>query len=180
MVNKLNRSKMLQTWIMQIENRRLAWRLLALAGCWLLFFMLDWMALRNWLAQGLYVVLSMWGHASSVDVTNDTVLLVVDGFKFEIDARCTYLDLVLCLLPFLWRAGLPTMVNLGTLLLAFVTVQGLNFARLVGSHHALSQGASWGLAHDLPDLLLWSLALILVVHSALRSDLREARNSAYL
>lgn len=165
---------MLRSWIMQIENRRLAWRLLALAGCWLLFYMLDWMALRNWLAQGLHVVLSMWGHVSTVDVTNNNVLLVVDGMRFGIDARCTYLDLVLCMLPFLWRAGLPTRVNLGILLLTFFAVQGINFARLVGSHLALSQGASWALAHDLPDLLLWSLALILVVHNALRSDLREA------
>lgn len=168
---------MLRTWILQIDNQRLAWRLLALAGCWLLFYMLDWMVLRNWLAQGLYVALSMLGHVSTADVTNNNVRLVVDGILFRISARCTYLDLVLCMFPFLWRAGLPTRVNLGFLLLAFVAVQAINFARLVASHLALSRGASWALAHDVPDLLLWSLALTFVVYSALRIDQREAHNA---
>jgi hypothetical protein len=150
---------------------------LALAGCGLLFYTLDWMILRNWVAQGLHVVLSSWGHVSRVEVIDGKVLLVVDGVRFWISAQCTYVDLALCLSPFLWQAGLPTRVNLGNLLLAFVAVQGINFARLVGGHLALARGASWAWAHDLPDLLLWYPVLTLAVLGALRTDQRQARRA---
>jgi hypothetical protein len=148
--------------------------LLALAGCWLLFWSLDWMVLRAGLAQALQSVLPTWGHWSTVNVADDQVLLVVDGMRFQIGARCTYVDLALCIAPFLWRAALPTALNVFNLLLAFAAVQGINFARLLGTHLALARGGNWTLAHDIPDLTLWSLALAVAVLCALQTDQQDS------
>lgn len=164
----------IRAWLTWSDNRSLAWRLLALTGCWILFWSLDWLLLRNWLAQGLHAVLPTWGHWSTVDVVDGQVRLIVDGMLFQVGARCTYVDLALCVAPFLWRAKLATTVNLGILLLAFIAVQGINFARLIGSHVALARGTGWTLAHDVPDLLLWSLALAAAVLFALRNDQQQA------
>ena len=164
----------IRAWLTWSDNRSLAWRLLALAGCWLLFWSLDWMALRNGLAQALHFLLPIWGHWSTVHVVDGQVLLVVDGIRFWISARCTYVDLVLCISPFLWRPALPIAVNFANLLLAFVAVQGINFARLLGTHLAVARGTHWTLAHDVPDLTLWSLALAVAVLCALQTDQRDS------
>ena len=83
---------------------------------------------------------------------------------------CTYIDLVLILIPFLWRVEVSPGRNLVWLAAFTVAVQLVNLARVWFSIWFFSRGGSWFLAHDLPDYLLYYPTLVLVILWALSRD----------
>ena len=98
------------------------------------------------------------------------VALRVDRRIHSISADCTYIDLALVLIPFLWRAGRTTRRNIAVILLAGMAVLTVNYLRIVAAMHADARGAAWFLAHDLPDMLLYWPAVFVAAFAACRAD----------
>lgn len=77
---------------------------------------------------------------------------------FEVTFTCTYVDLDICVLPML----LIPMSGLAVLrvVLFVVLMSLLSVARIIVAIVAFCDGASWDLAHGVPDAVLWYGVLI--------------------
>lgn len=156
-------------------GRRLLLRLAALGILVAAYYALDWMALRLGLRRALVASLALLGHHSvPLEDASGLYIAVAGAGRFAVTANCTYADLVLITAPFCWRFGRPLAVNLWRLATLTAAVLSLNVARVALALHFYRRGASWFLAHDVPDLAIHYTAMIVVVLLALRRDRIEA------
>jgi hypothetical protein len=142
--------------------------LLAEATAIAAFYGLEWIWLRSLHVAFLQTILPALG--CSVEASGD--LLTVQGHAFKIDADCTYIDLVLCSLPLLWRVHRRRSANLAVLAGFAAGVAVVNLARVLFGVYALANGVSMFWAHDLVDYVLWYPTLGMVALLWMRS-LRE-------
>ncbi len=139
--------------------------LLAEAIAILAFYGIEWSWLRQLHVLWLQTALQALGCA----VQTGLHTLTVNGRPFAISPDCTYVDLILCGLPLLWRVNRRWTANLSVLAAYAVAVALVNLARVLYGVHAFSHGVSLFWSHDLPDYVLWYPALGVLALLWLRS-----------
>lgn len=131
----------------------------------LAFYGLEWTWLRSLHIAWLRTALEPLG----CQVQTAGTLLTVEGRHFQIDPDCTYVDLILCSLPFLWRVNRRWTTSLGVLAAFAAGVLAANLVRVLYGVYAFSHGVSMFWAHDLPDYILWYPTMGVVALLWLRS-----------
>jgi hypothetical protein len=133
------------------------------------FYALEW----RWLRQALVGALGVILPAIGCSVHTALYSLTVGNRLFQFDSDCTYVDLVLCSLPFLWRTHRRLAANL-VVMSAFASIVLMgNLVRVALGICAVSHGVSTFWAHDVPDYMLWYPTLIVVCVLWLRNLLRK-------
>ncbi|MBI4325240.1 MAG: hypothetical protein HY674_08255 [Chloroflexi bacterium] len=127
----------------------------------LAFYGLEWAWLRQMHVLWLQTTLQALGY----HVETAGTLLTVEGQRFQIDPDCTYVDLILCALPLLWRVRRRLFANLAALAGFAGAVVVVNLARVLSGVYALAQGVSLFWAHDVVDYVLWYPTLGVVAWS---------------
>ena len=135
-----------------------------------LFYAVSWMPLRIAVRDAAASCLQTVGMRVDVTAFEGSPALRVAGKQFHFTPDCTYIDLVLILIPFLWRVEASPGRNLVCLAAFTAVVQLVNLVRAWFSIWFSSHGGSWFLAHDLPDYLLYYPTLVIVILWALRRD----------
>jgi exosortase/archaeosortase family protein len=135
-----------------------------------LFYSVSWLPLRRAVRDGVSWVMQHGGFITTVSVYEGSPALLVGSKRFYFTPDCTYVDLWLILIPFLWRLDWPWRRNLGWILGFGVMVCAANFIRLCVSTYLWATGHSWLVAHELPDYVLYYPTLLVVVLIALRRD----------
>lgn len=143
----------------------------AMIGLYLAF---DWVLLRSALSNVTASILSGLGHNASASISGAQVYLTADGARFSIQPSCTYIDLVLILIPFAWRMGRSIGANLLQITTLALALLALNLVRVVAAIHFDAGGAGWNLVHDTPDQVFYFTALFTALLLSARSDLRLA------
>ncbi len=139
--------------------------LLAEAVAILAFYGFEWTWLRQMHVLWLQTTLQALG--SHVQTAGN--LLTVDGHSFQVDPDCTYVDLILCSLPLLWRFHRPPATNLTVMAGFAAAVVAVNLSRVLFGVYAHTQGMSLFWAHDLVDYVLWYPTMTVVALLWLRS-----------
>jgi hypothetical protein len=96
---------------------------------------------------------------------------VADEYYF-FTAECTYLDLVMIVVPFLWVFGASRRSNVLRITIAALAILGGNLVRSWAAVYFNVRGTDWFYTHDLPDYLIWWPTVAIVVVLALRRDRR--------
>ncbi len=158
---------------------RLLLRLAVLGLLVAVYYALDWVALRLGLRHAVVAALALLGHHSvPLEDASGLDIAVAGAGRFAVTANCTYADLVLITAPFCWRFRRSLATNLGRLAALTAAVLSLNVVRVVLALHFFHRGATWYLAHDVPDLAIHYTAMIVLVLLALRSDRIETSDTA--
>ena len=131
----------------------------------LAFYGLDW----SWLRQMHVLWLQATLQALGCTVQTAGTLLTVQGQHFQIDPDCTYVDLIVCGLPLLWRFHRRWTANLAAMAAFAAAVVIVNFARVLYGIYAFTHGVSLFWAHDLVDYVLWYPTLAIVALFWMRS-----------
>jgi exosortase/archaeosortase family protein len=139
--------------------------LLAEAIAILAFYNLEWSWPRQMHVQWLQTTL----HALGCHVEAADTLLTVNGHHFQIDPDCTYVDLIICSLPLLWRVRRRFAANLAVLAAFAAAVLAINLGRVLYGVYAYSHGVSMFWAHDLVDYVLWYPTMGIVAFLWVRS-----------
>lgn len=135
-----------------------------------LFYGVSWLPLRGAVRDGVSWVMQHGGFVTTVAVYEGSPALLVGSKRFYFTPDCTYVDLWLVLIPFLWRLDWPWQRNLGRILGFGVMVCVANFIRVCASIYLSATGHSWLVAHELPEYMLYYPTLLVVVLIALRRD----------
>jgi exosortase/archaeosortase len=122
--------------------------------------MVQWILPREALANTVAVLLTLDGH----DVAKDGLSIVVEGIRIRITAECTYLDLLLCVLPFTYRQEGIIRFQIKAILIAS-TVWLLNTVRVYAAIACYLEGISWYWAHDVVDYILWYPCLLFAIYT---------------
>jgi hypothetical protein len=136
-----------------------------------LFYALDWTHMRTSQRDLIQHGLQVAGYAPVPFDYNGSPALTVGDRAHFFTAECTYADLFLIVLPFLWVVGARRGSNALRLLAAGLIILGGNLVRSFASVYINVLGVSWFWAHDLPDYLLWWPTFLYVLLQAMRHDL---------
>lgn len=124
----------------------------------LVFYGSDWLWLRR-----LHVTwLQSTFQGLGCEVQAAGTLLTVDGHRFQVDPDCTYVDLILCSLPLLWRVHRRPAANVVVMAAFATSVLVVNLVRVLFGVHGVTRGISLFWAHDFVDYLIWYPALGIV------------------
>jgi exosortase/archaeosortase len=123
------------------------------------------------------VCLHWLGHRADERDEAGQSLLIVDGLWFAITPDCTYLDLMLIVAPLCWNLGVPIKRNVLRLGALIVAISVVNTARVIVALGSRADGASWFLAHNLPDMLICYPAITLAVIRAIVEDYHSGRRT---
>jgi hypothetical protein len=145
--------------------RVVAFALLAEGTAILAFYGLEWTWLRQLHVLWLHAALESLGCAVQTGIH----CLTVAGQRFQIDPECTYVDLVVCSLPLLWRIHRRLVANLALLAGFAAAVIAVNLGRVLLGIYTITHGVSLFWAHDVVDYLLWYPTLGMVIISWARS-----------
>jgi hypothetical protein len=143
----------------------LALVLLAEAVAILAFYGFDWSGLRQLHVLWLHTTLQALGCPVQTSLHS----LTVNGRAFQISPDCTYVDLILCGLPLLWRVRRRWSANLAVLAAYATAVALVNLARVLYGVYAFAHGVSLFWSHDVVDYILWYPTLGVVALFWLRS-----------
>lgn len=135
-----------------------------------LFYSVSWLPLRVVVRDGVARVMQQAGFQTAVTVYEGSPALLIGTKQFYFTPDCTYVDLWLILIPFLWRLDLSWPRNLLWLLSSGLLIGTVNFIRVCMSTYLHTSGYSWLVAHELPDYLLYYPTLLVVAMIALRRD----------
>jgi hypothetical protein len=135
-----------------------------------LYYALDWVRLRRVVAACSATLLRAVGIEASGSEYGSSSALITEVGRFGISADCTYLDLFLILAPLLWRAGRPFTRNVGRLALAAAGVFAVNLLRIALAVRMVQAGASWTVAHGVPDSAIYYPTIAIAAVLAFRSD----------
>ena len=166
---------------LSVEHRRLGLRIAALAALYLLFDALEWTWLHRNLRAVVAIGLEYLNHGVAFGASEPrSSYLSVDGTLFRITRGCTYVNLALTMVPFLWRFDRTpvnrTLVNrtlgrnLFRVLVWFALVYIVNVVRLVFAAHFTAADWTWAAAHDWPNRLIRGFIVVPAVLLALRAD----------
>lgn len=131
----------------------------------LAFYGFEWSWLRRLHVLWLQDVLQSLGCALQAGLYS----LTVNGREFQISRDCTYVDLIICGLPLLWRGRQHWVGNLTVLAAYAGAVVLVNLIRVLYGVYAYANGVSLFLAHDFLDYLLWYPTMAILVFLWVRS-----------
>jgi len=161
-------------WLARLASRATLYRALGVLVGLGLYVALDWLPLRAFIATTVTSLL----HAASVDAmvmrASGSIVIVMKSGLFPITALCTYMDLFLILAPLAWRQRVPWLTNVGRVVFTGLAVSAMNLVRVTGGLMAYDAGATWTVAHTLPDTVLYYPTLIFFIVAAARSDRQPA------
>lgn len=139
----------------------------ASAAGYALFRLLDWGWLQTPVRGAVAALLAAWGDHVRLEGPD---LLYIGDRAHRISADCTYMELCLVVLPFLWFAGASRLRNVGRVVAVLLGIQLLNVARVTAAIHFGAAGLDRFWVHDLPDqLFYWPVLLACVTLGVLRS-----------
>lgn len=124
-----------------------------------IFHVFNWDMWRIIVCAGVYRCLLFAG--SEVVVSPDGVVLSGPTLVAHFTPQCTYGDLIMVTIPFLWRGRWK--LHLVTALLYIAAVSVANVARISIALWLCEQGYQWHLVHDRVDTCVWYPALAVVV-----------------
>lgn len=96
--------------------------------------------------------------------------LAAGGRVFFYTPECTYVGLLLILSPFLWVFGIKWRKNAARIVGVGAVVISVNLIRCWAAVHGTARGADWFYAHDIPNYVIWLVAIPLAVIAAIRRD----------
>lgn len=115
------------------------------------FYGFQWEWLRTANVACLHAILQGLGcHVQSIGHA-----MTVEGRAFVADRDCTYVDLILCSLPLLWRVRRSLADNAAVLASFAAVVVVVNLARATLAIYVTARGGSWFWSHDMVDYVLW-------------------------
>lgn len=123
-----------------------------------MYYNLSWVPLQLLLAKVLVGMFTLGGHSAS----HVSGYLTVDNFVTRIDSDCTYIDLILVALPFVYRGD--RLFRDATRVLFFVVmVSALNIARVYFAIAWHLRGVPWQYTHDLISNLTYYPVFVLII-----------------
>jgi len=144
---------------------------------WGVFEFCNWNLLQVFLRDSIVSLFGWVGMRVDGFEINGEPGLQLGAARCYIDARCTYVDLVLAVLPFLWSLRKTAAENAYTISLCVMFILVANYLRVCGCFVLLNSGVPWRYAHDLPDHLIWYPTLFGAVLYAALEDRRCAIES---
>jgi len=111
------------------------------------------------------------GYAPEAFVHEGSPALRVAQEVYFYTAECTYLDLLMIVLPFVWVFGASRRRNILRMGIAALVILGGNLIRAWASVYFNVRGTDWFYAHDLPDYIIWWPTAVIIPLLALRRDL---------
>lgn len=145
-------------------------RLVGVGLAVILFYGVSWLPLQVAVRDGVAWVMHEAGFMTTLAVYEGSPALRVSNKQLYFTAGCTYVDMWLILVPFLWRLDWSWLRNLRWILGFGVMVSVVNFARVCMSTYLFTTGHNWLVAHDLSDYVLYYPPLFVVALVALRRD----------
>jgi len=129
-----------------------------------LYCLPSWSSLQVLVAKSVAGVLTLGG----LPIWQGDNYFMIDGALIMISKRCTYIGLILMVLPFVWRGDHPIADGLRTLL--FVSaVFVINVARICFTAILYINRVPWKYSHDLVSPLIYGPVVILTVSLWLKS-----------
>jgi len=147
------------------------YRFVALGALYGLFWVWDWMPLRVFLRDVIGWSVRVSGYNPISFVHEGSPALSVEGCVHYYTAECTYLDLLMMVLPFVWVFGASARSNILRIGIVTLVILGGNLVRCWAAVYLDVQGVSRFYAHDLPDYIIWWPTVAIVVLLALHQDL---------
>lgn len=136
-------------------RRTMLVRMALLVGVWCVF---DHLPLRpgQQLERDVVAgILGAAGYKTALIDADAAPTVVVNGHPYRFTAECTYIDLVLLLLVFLWDGGLGTVANGFRCIIVASLVLSVNLIRVTLALCLNIAGVSWFLSHDVPDMIIF-------------------------
>ncbi|MEE9297177.1 MAG: hypothetical protein V3W34_19735 [Phycisphaerae bacterium] len=134
------------------------------------FYTLDWMPLRVAQRDVIGWSFRVAGHNPVGFVYEGSPAIRVEGRVHYYTAECTYLDLLMIVMPFVWAFGASRRSNIQRIgIVALVILVG-NFIRCCLAVYLGVAGVDRFYAHDLPDYIIWWPTVAVAVLLALRRD----------
>lgn len=155
---------------MTSKNKHFFIRLCILFMFILIYHSFDWISLRKALYNTLILINNSFNIFTISDKYYDELGFVIDGVLFYVSPNCTYIDLVLLIAPFWWRFRQTLRINFFRLLVLFVVIMSGNLVRITTALYFYDRGASWTLAHNVPDIILHVITISFSVIMALKND----------
>lgn len=139
----------------------------------MLYFYMDW----SWFQLTLCdIIINIFRFVSDYHITNgngNIYHIIMNGTVFYISANCTYMDLVLTILPFCFSFHRALPGNICRILFISTGICFFNIIRIMISMHLYEKGFAWQTAHNLPDIFIHILTIIIFVLISLKDDFRQ-------
>lgn len=137
-----------------------------------MFYCYDWMPLRILLRDSVRGILLGLGYGALPLTVDGCPALSIGRVCHGYDPDCTYADLALVLLPFVWRVRHSAVRNISRFCGVVTVIAVTNLART--SAAALLQLHGWSIfwAHDVAAYSVWMALAVLFVALCIRSDSR--------
>lgn len=147
------------------------YRFVVLAVLFGVFDAWDWMPLRVGQRDVAGWSIRVSGYdAAALTHEGSPAIRVAEEIYFY-TAECTYFDLLMIVVPFVWVFGASRRSNILRLAIAAVVILGGNPIRTWASVYFNVRGTDWFYTHDLPDYIIWWPTAVIVPLLALRRDL---------
>ena len=137
------------------------------------FYGSEWMPARKAVRDVVASSIALSGYTVEAFSYRGSPAIRVEGKIHYYSAECTYLDLLVMVVPFLWVFGLRRRANVLRLAIAALVIFGANVLRCWGAVYLDVLGVDRFYAHDLPDHVIWWPTVLVVALLALRRDLRN-------
>jgi hypothetical protein len=156
-------------------------RVLALGLAVALFYGATWLPLQVALRDGVGWFMRWVRLPAIAAMYKGSPALRVGDKQFHFTPECTYVDLWLFLIPFLWRLDWTWRRNVVYVLSFGLLVGTVNFIRVCMSTYLYTTGHTWLVSHSLEDYALFYPTLLWVVVTAMRRDwtLRSAGTGSH-
>ena len=137
----------------------------------LLYFNLNWYFLREFLNNVIAKILDVSGQICISYNTENSYYMLINGYRYNITANCTYLDITFIIAPFCWRFQRQLFTNIIRLAWIALFIFIFNIIRIVIALYYYHLGYPWYMVHNLPDILIHIIVVTLFVCLAIRIDL---------
>jgi exosortase/archaeosortase family protein len=136
-----------------------------------LFYAFQWNFLRHFFTFLLQKIFTISGTSTIFSLQNGDSYLFVKENPFNITAACTYIDLVLIIIPLIWRIQRSLIRNLSMIIVVVCLILALNVLRIWGTIYFYLAGVSWESIHHIPDVIIHVIIITVCVIFALKADL---------
>lgn len=150
--------------------RTVVFRFIALGGLLGLVNAWDWMPIRVLLRDVIGWSVRVSGYNPISFVHEGSPALSVEGKVHYYTVECTYLDLLMVVLPFVWVFTENIRMNILRVGIAALVILGWNLVRCWAAVYLDVRGVNRFYAHDLPVYSSWSIAVVGAVLAAIRRD----------
>lgn len=162
--------------VLQFEKERLILRLLVVTVLVSIYFIIDWTVLRSVLRSTVILILGLLGlTAAPINVGDELFLRMNSGAAFAVTANCTYMDLLLMMVPFWWRFQRSLGANAMRLLILTTILLALNIIRVALALFLFGRGLPWEVVHDVPDVALHCIGVAVSVWLSFENRVTSAQ-----